>query len=321
MRRAHRVLLAAIVSLSLVAAACGDDDDDGATPATSGGDTTGAAGELAGVSIKVGSANFPESVLLANIYAGALTRAGADTSLDLNIGSREVYYTAIGAGEIDLIPEYTNSLLSFVLRQDDPQASPTATTVDEQITELTDNLPDELTVLTPSTAEDKDVIVCNRETTDEFGLTDLSSLAEVAGQIKLGGPPEFAQRSPFGLPGLSEFYGAQFLEFVPLEIGPPIVDALNANAINCGNLFSTDAAISTNDLTALEDDKNIVPAEAVLPLIRADKATPAVTAVLDEVSAALTTESLTALNARVQAEGLAEEDVAEEWLTENGFGS
>ena len=173
-------------------------------------------------------------------------------------------------------------------------------------------------MLTPSTAEDKDVIVCNRETIDQHGFSDLSGLAEVSGEITLGGPPEFAERSPFGIPGL-EFYGAEFAEFVPLEIGPPIVDALNANTINCGNLFSTDAAITENDFTALEDDMNIVPNEAVLPLISVEKATPEVTAVLDEVNAALDTEGLTELNFQVQAEGLAESEVAAQWLADNGF--
>jgi osmoprotectant transport system substrate-binding protein len=311
-------LLAAVAVLALVAGACGDDDDDSATGDDATGDES-EAGDLAGQSLTIGSANFPESVLLAEIYAGALEAQGADVTVESNIGSREVYYPAIETGEIDLLPEYTNSLLSFVLRQDDPAASPAATNVDEQLAELDGVLPDNLTVLTPSTAEDKDVIVCNQETIDQYGFSDLSGLAEVSGEITLGGPPEFAERSPFGIPGLQQFYGAEFAEFVPLEIGPPIVDALNADAINCGNLFSTDAAITENDFTTLEDDMSIVPAEAVLPLISVEKATPEVTAVLDEVSAALDTEGLTDLNFQVQAEGLAESEVADQWLADNGF--
>jgi osmoprotectant transport system substrate-binding protein len=305
-------LLAALAALALLAAGCGDDDDDSGADAPAGG-------ELEGQSITVGSANFPENVLLAEIYAGALEAAGADVDVTPNIGSREVYFPAIEGGEIDLLPEYTNSLLSFVLRQDDPEASPEATNVDEQIAELGDVLPDNLTVLTPSTAEDKDVIVCNQETIDAHDISDLSGLAEVSGEITLGGPPEFAERSPFGIPGLQQFYGAEFAEFVPLEIGPPIVDALNAGAVDCANLFSTDAAITENDFTTLEDDMNIVPAEAVVPLINAEKATPEVTAVLDAVNAALDTEGLTELNFEVQAEGLAESEVAAQWLEDNGF--
>ncbi len=312
-----RILLTALAVLALVAAACGDDDDDSAADAPEG--DAPAAGTLDGVSMTVGSANFPESVLLAEIYAGALETAGADVTVTANIGSREVYFPAIETGEIDLLPEYTNSLLSFILRQDDPEATPDATNVDEQLAALEEALPDNLTVLTPSTAEDKDVIVCNQDTIDEHDISDLSGLGEVSGEITLGGPPEFAERSPFGIPGLEQFYGAQFAEFVPLEIGPPIVDALNAGAIDCGNLFSTDAAITENDFTTLEDDKNIVPAEAVLPLINAELATPEVTAVLDDVNGALDTEGLTELNFEVQAEGLAESEVAARWLEDNGF--
>jgi osmoprotectant transport system substrate-binding protein len=309
-------LLAAIAVIALLAAGCGDDDDSetGSTDAEAP-----AGGDLEGQSLAIGSANFPENVLLAEIYAGALEAAGAEVDVTPNIGSREVYFPAIESGEIDLLPEYTNSLLSFVLRQDDPEATPDATNVDEQIAALDEALPDNLTVLTPSTAEDKDVIVCNQETIDAHDISDLSGLAEVSGEITLGGPPEFAERSPFGIPGLQQFYGAEFGEFVPLEIGPPIVDALNAGAIDCGNLFSTDAAITENDFTTLEDDMSIVPAEAVVPLIDAEKATPEVTAVLDEVSAALDTEGLTELNAQVQSEGLAESEVAAQWLEDNGF--
>ena len=311
-----RLFSALAVLALIVAAACGDDDDSGADAPD--GDAS-ATGELDGVSITVGSANFPESVLLAEIYAGALESAGADVTVTPNIGSREVYYAAIETGEIDLLPEYTNSLLSFVLRQDDPEATPDATNVDEQVAALDAALPDNLTVLTPSTAEDKDVIVCNQDTIDEYDISDLSGLAEVSADITLGGPPEFAERSPFGIPGLEQFYGAQFAEFVPLEIGPPLVDALNAGAIDCANLFSTDAAITENEFVTLEDDMNIVPAEAVLPLINAELATPEVTAVLDEVSAALDTDVLTELNFEVQAEGLAESEVAARWLEDNGF--
>jgi len=351
MKRPTR-LLAAVVGLALVAGACGDDDEGtsattapaaeettapsettaGGETTAAGGDTTAAGGEttapaggteadLSGQSLTIGSADFSESVLLAEIYGGALTNAGADVSLQTNIGNREAYYAAIEGGEVDLLPEYTNSLLSFVLRQGDPNATPTATNVDEQVAELKEVLPDNLTVLTPSSAEDKDVIVCNAETAEQYSLTDLSSLAEVSGEIVIGAPPEFETRSPFGLVGFKDLYGAEFKEFVPLQIGPPIVDALKANAINCGNLFSTDAVIAENEFVALEDDKTIVPNEAVLPLISVEKATPEVTAVLDAVNAQITTDELKELNAQVQAEGLAESEVAADWLEEYGFGA
>ena len=109
--------------------------------------------------------------------AGALEAKGAKITTKLNIGNRETYYKAIASGELDLLPEYTNSLLSYVLQQKDPNASPRPRTSQQQVDELKANLPDNLTVLPPSTAEDKDVIVCNKETADKYSFKTLSDLA------------------------------------------------------------------------------------------------------------------------------------------------
>jgi osmoprotectant transport system substrate-binding protein len=309
--------LLGVALLGLVA--CGSDNSGGGSAATTatGGSTATTAGGAISASLTVGSANFPESVLLAEIYAGALEAKGAKLTRKLNIGNREAYYAAITGGELDLLPEYTNSLLSFILKANGQ--SPTAKNVTEQVAALKTTLPATLTVLTPSTAEDKDVIVCNKETTDKYSFKTLSDLAAKAGEITLGGPPEFATRSPFGIPGFKQFYNATFKTFVPLEIGPPLIDALKSNAVNCGNLFSTMSGITTNGFTALDDDKTIVPNEAVLPLINKTKADAGVTAALDAVDAKLDTPGLVAMMVEIEVDKKAEVDVAKEWLTKNGF--
>lgn len=179
--------------------------------------------------VVVGSADFPESQLLAEIYGQALEATGHTVEYKTAIGSREIYYKAILDGEVDLLPEYTNSLLSFVLRQADASALPTATNVEEQIAALGDALPDTLVVGAPSTAEDKDVIVCGKAVADAYGLTTLSDLAKVADKINLGAPPEFETRAPFGLVGFKEIYGATFKSFVPLSVGD-IPAAINGNS-------------------------------------------------------------------------------------------
>jgi len=323
-RRSLSLLLAPLLALTV--AACGDDDDDTAgtdaaattdgddtAPATDEGSgaTTGTGG--AGGSIVVGSADFPESQLLAQIYGQQLEAAGFDVSYELGIGAREVYFGAIERGEVDLVPEYTNSLLSFVLRREDPDALPTATNVEEQVAELADALPDGLEVLSPSTAEDKDVIACTQEAAEEHGLETLSDLGEASGEITLGAPPEFETRSPFGLVGFREIYGAEFERFVPLNIGG-VADALSAGEIDCGNLFSTMSIITTGGFVVLEDDKGTVPNEAVLPLVRAEIVTPELEAALDEVNEALDTETLMELMVRVEVDAAAPDVVAEEWL-------
>jgi osmoprotectant transport system substrate-binding protein len=327
MRAPARTLPALIGVAVLALAACGSDNSGSGSSATTAASsattaasaTTTAGGAAITDSLTVGSANFPENVLLAEIYGGALEAKGAKITKKLNIGNRETYYKAISGGELDLLPEYTNSLLSYLEHQKDPNAVPKATNVQEQVAELKANLPSNLTVLTPSTAEDKNVIVCNKETTAKYSFKTMSDLAAKSGEIILGGPPEFATRSPFGIPGLKQLYNANFKSFVPLEIGPPLVDALKANAVNCGNLFSTNSAIKTNGFTALTDDKNIVANEAVLPLINAAKVNPGVTAVLDAVNAKLDTDGLVKLMVEIEVDKKAEADVAKEWLSANGF--
>jgi osmoprotectant transport system substrate-binding protein len=298
------VLVGALaVGAVLLAAGCRDDEPSGAD---------GDGESLAGTSITVGSANFPEAVLLAEIYGQALEARGATVERRLEIGPREVYYQAIVDGEVQLVPEYTNSLLSFVLAADGQ--SPKARNVPEQVQALKTALPANLTILTPSTAEDKNVIVCNKATAERYDLKTLSDLAIVSKDIVIGAPPEFADRTPFGIPGLQDIYGAHFKAFEPLAIGQPIADALEDDAIQCGNLFSTMSIITTAGLVPLEDDKVAVPNEAVVPLIAKAMATPAVQAVLDEVDGQLDTEQLKLMMVEVEQDGKPPAQVAKAWL-------
>jgi osmoprotectant transport system substrate-binding protein len=320
-------VFAALTVSALALAACGSDSKSDTTSApttaataTSAGPTTvgGSATTTSGgakPTIVVGSANFPENQLLMEIYGQQLARAGYTIDKKPAIGAREVYYKAITASpaEINLVPEYTNSLLSYVEKLADPTATPKATNVTEQVTELGTVLPASLVVGKPSTAEDKDVLVCTSAVATKYSLKSLSDLAKVGDQITLGAGPEFETRSPFGIIGLKSLYGITFKEFVPLAIGD-VPAALSSNQIDCGNLFSTDSSISTNGFVALTDDKTIVPNEAVLPLMTKDVATPEVVAVVDGVSAKLDTDTLTKLVAEVQVDKKAPDVVAKEFV-------
>jgi osmoprotectant transport system substrate-binding protein len=282
----------------------------GSVPASSAPGSSAPAGEPG--AIVVGSANFPESELLGQIYGQALAAVGFEVSYESGIGSREVYLGAIESGEIDLIPEYTGSLLAFLSPE-----PPEAANVEEQLTALDEVLPEGLEVLTPSTAEDKDTIVCTQDVVDEFGLSNLSSLFENSAEITLAAPPEFEERSPFGLAGFRELHDAEFAEFVPLAPGD-IPAALSGGEVDCGNIFSTTPAIQTEGFIALEDDLKIVPNEAVLPLVRSEVVTPELTAALDAVDADLDTETLTALLAQVVDEQLGADVVAADYLESLG---
>ncbi|MBA2496092.1 MAG: ABC transporter substrate-binding protein [Acidimicrobiia bacterium] len=314
MTRSNRTLAVVAAVPLLLLAACGDSDEDTATDTTSGGAEEEGAGEELGT-IRIGSANFPENVLLAEIYGQALEAEGYTIELQPNIGSREVYFGEIESGNLDLLPEYTNSLLNFVT-----EGEFEATTTDEQVAELAEVLPEGLGVLEPSEAEDKDVLVCSAEAAEEHGLAALSDITpEIGAELVVGGPPEFAERTSFGVPAFRDELGVEFAEFVPLEIGPPIVDALSSGAIDCGNLFSTGSAIAANDFVALEDDVDLVSNENIIPLVRTEAVDEAASEVLNEISGLLTTENLTEMLVSVEIDAESETDVATAFLEEEGI--
>lgn len=311
MRRTAVITLALSATLGL--AACGGggdpmDTDTGGDNADAG--SSGEAGGDAG-SLTIGSANFPENELLAEIYAAALDDAGVEVNTQLNIGSREAYIAGIEDGSIDAIPEYTGGLATFL----NPEI--TATSSEDVLADLQENLPEEMQVLEISEAEDKDSLVVTAETAEELDLTSIADLADHAGDLTLGGPPEFESR-PNGVDGLSEVYGLEFASFRSLAAGANLtVQSLANGQVDVANIFTTNPAIEENDFVVLEDPESLFAAQNVVPLIRADAVTPTIEETLNEVSAALDTDNLTSMMVQVQSEGEDPAEVAREFVDEN----
>ena len=299
--------LAALIGAALfLVAACGGGGDDPLAKDTerdAGNDT-----------IVVGSADFTESTLIAEIYAGALEAKGVKVKKTLNIGSREAYIPALQDGSIDLIPEYTGVLMQYFDEDAD------ATESDAVYEALKASLPDDLTVLDKSAAEDKDSVTVTRETADKYSLASIADLKDVAGDLTLGGPPEWKTR-PTGAPGLEKLYGLKFKSFRALDAGGPLtVQALKNGQVDAADLFTTDSNIPANDFVVLDDPEHLFAAQNVVPLIAKSKVSDTVTETLNAVSAALDTETLTALLAKVVLDKEDADDVAAEFLTEHDLG-
>ncbi len=302
-----RMTLSALALTSILAlSACGGGGD----PMSGGGDNSGSEGSQ----IIVGSADFTESQLIGSIYSQALQAKGVAVKEQFNIGSREVYIQALKDGSIDLVPEYSGALLSYL----DPKS--TAATPESVSSELKGKLPSGISMLTPSPAEDKDVVAVTKATADKYKLKTISDLAPVAGELVLGGPPEWKTRVQ-GVVGLKDVYGLTFKDFVSLDAGGTLtMTALTNGQVQAGDLFSTDPGLVSNNLVALEDDKNLFAAENVVPLIKSAKQNDNVTKTLDEVSAKLTTDDLISMNAEA-AKGTNLSDIAKKWLAGAGLGA
>lgn len=304
MKKKLAVGAAALAALVLSACSSGN-------PLSSGSPNPGASGGA--TSITVGSANFPENELLAQIYAGALTAKGVTVTTKLNIASRETYVPALKNGEIDLIPEYTGAFAKYL----NPDAD--ISTSDAAVAALKAGLPTNLTALEPAPAEDKDSITVTRATADKYNLKTIDDLVPVAKDLVLGGPPEWKNRS-YGVPGLKKTYALIFKDFKALDTaGPLTVQALKNGQVQAANLFTTDPAIKANDFVSLTDTKSFFGSQNVIPVLTASKATPEVTAALNAVSAKLDTDTLATLVTKVVVDKQDASAVAADWLKANGL--
>jgi osmoprotectant transport system substrate-binding protein len=295
---------------ALLLTACGGGTDP---LAESSAEPSEAASSPTGGEILVGSADFTESKILAEIYSQALQAKGVQSSTKLGIGSREIYIKALQDQSISVVPEYTgNLLINF-------DANATATTAEEVEKALPDALPNGLKVLNSSPAVDQDVYVVTKEYSAQNGITSLEDLKKIASGATLGGPPELENRA-YGPPGLEKIYGAKFKAFKPYAKYPPKISDLDSNKIQVATFFTTDAVLAEKGYVQLEDPQSMILPQNVIPLVREDVASnPTATSALDAVQAALTTEDLMALNKKVDSERQDPDQVAGEWLASKGL--
>ncbi|WP_256572823.1 MULTISPECIES: ABC transporter substrate-binding protein [unclassified Pseudomonas] len=262
-------------------------------------------------SITIGGANFSEQTILANIYASALKKEGIEVKTRLNLGNRQIIAKALENGDIDVVPEYIGSLLSFY---DDKSA---LTSQKEIVSALQQKLPAGLQLLEPSAAGSITAWAVTQKTAEKYNLHTLSDLAPVSGELTLGGPPEVTTAA-LGLPGLKAVYGINFKSVKSLDMGGPLSRlALNSGAIDVATVVSTQGILAKEPWVVLEDDKHQQPLQNITPLGRKALLTPEVTQVLNEVSAKLTDDDLKQLNRLVDIDHKDPAKVAAQWVAEN----
>ncbi|WP_440900756.1 ABC transporter substrate-binding protein [Actinosynnema sp.] len=287
-----RTLTAVAAVLALATAGCGSAED------LSGSGDQAASGEIV-----VGSADFTENKILAEIYAGALKTTGAKVSVRSGIGARELVVQALQDKSLAVVPEYTGNLLVHF------DKASTASEAEEVYSALKSKLPEGLEVLEKSAAEDKDVLVVTKETADS-GVKSIADLGE--GKYVLGAAGEWAQRWEAKV---KELYGVTFKEIKTTDAGGPVtVDTLKDGGSQVANLYTTQADIAVNGFVQLEDPKSMYPAQNILPLLRTGAVDDKGKAVLDKVSAGLTTENVAELVKKVDVDKETVANVAAEFL-------
>ncbi|MEA3530318.1 ABC transporter substrate-binding protein [Nocardia implantans] len=304
--RAARILAAATaLAVAMALSACGNSD-----PLAAGG-------SCAGDGLIVGSANFPESETIAEVYAEVLRANGFSVDTKLGIGSREAYIPALRQCAISVIPEYTGNLLQYL------DKNATATSAADVESALGTALGSDLAIGTAAPGQDSDAVVVTRATAQRWNLSTIADLAAHSPEVKFGAPAEFQERAG-GLPGLKKNYNLDIAanNFVRIADGggPATVRALVEGQVTAANIFTTSPAITQNDLVVLGDPKHNFPAQNVVPLLNASKKSDKALAALNAVSAQLTTAELIKLNEAVSGAGKTEpKAAAAAWVTAKGL--
>nr|WP_197972387.1 MULTISPECIES: ABC transporter substrate-binding protein [Streptomyces] len=291
-------------------AGCGSSSDDTSDNPLSEGGASG------GKTVVVGSNNFAESILLADIYGEALKAKGIKVEYKPNIGSRETTYGLLKNGSITVLPEYNGSLLAYL----DPDAEQKSTeSVNAAVKAKLDS---KLTLLESAPAEDKDSVSVNAETAKKYDLTAESTLADlkdIAPELVIGGSPEFQTRHQ-GLVGLEKEYGLKFKSFKALDAGGPLTQAaLTKNTVQAADIFTTDPTITKEKFVVLQDPKNLFGFANVTPLVYKSGLPQEGVDALNAVSAKLDTKTLLDLDTQVQLENKDPLDVAKAWLQSVGL--
>jgi len=305
MKKTHRGAIAAVataVAVGLTLAGC------------SNSSSLSGSGDGDSESITVGSANFPENVTLAYIYGEALAADGVKVSYKVNIGARAAYIPALEKGEINLIPEYAGSILSFLDKNANQKSS------SEVATALDQALPKGLTAADFAPAADSDSLNVTADFAQQNDLKSIGDLAKLS-SVTLTANPEFETR-PDGLPGLKSVYGLNNITFSPINDGggPATLKALLGGQTQVADIYSTTPSILENKLVTLDDPKNLFASQQVVPIGTTGKLTSKVTSLLNKVSAKLTTKDLLEFNSRTGGDEKADpKTVATDWLKDNGF--
>ncbi|MDX6373885.1 MAG: osmoprotectant transport system substrate-binding protein [Nocardioidaceae bacterium] len=322
--------LAAVLSVGtlLVASACaGDNLDssgsgnaaDSTSPSTSAA-TSGSTDTSAGGPLTLAGQSFPEAALVASMYQQLLEKAGYDVTTKL-VDSRDGYMADFPGG-VDVVPEYVGGIVNFLNSQKNgDNATPFDAGDGEQLQQQGQALLDEagITLLGQSAATDTNAFMVTQDYSDQNGATKLSDLQGVS--VKLAAAPDCEGRLDCE-GGLTDQYGIDVTDVLPLGYASDqTYQSVISGESELGETSTTDGTLASQGLVVLEDDKHIQPAQNLVPAVSTEflSAHPDIAGILEPLMAALTTQNLTDLNSKIAVDRQKPEDVAKQFLTDNGL--
>jgi len=299
-KRSLRLALGLTLALALIGAACGGDDSNSKSSTKP--------------TVTIGAQDFGESLILAEIYSQGLAAKGFKASVQKLGGYRDLEVTAFDKGTINFAPEYAASMLEFLNGKKGEASGDVDATVEKLQTQLDAK---KLKALDVSDGVDTNALVMTKARADELGIRSMSDLATKGKNLTLGGPAD-CETNPFCIPGLKKTYGADLGgKFKALESGQ-VAAALDAGQIDLAVLFSTDGRIKAKNYVLLGDDKHMLAADNVLPVVtNALARNSSLTDATNAITAKLTTDGLIGMNKQYDVDKVDAADIAKDFLDKN----
>lgn len=260
--------------------------------------------------IRVGSKDFTENLIVAELYALALEDAGYNVERVMNIAG-SIVHTSIVNDEIDLYPEYTGTGLISVL-----QLSP-MTDADEVYQTVKEEYEKQfkLVWLDYAQANDSQGMFISKRVSDQYGIKTISDLQANASKLRFASQGEFDERED-GMPGLEKVYGKFDWKVSTVYDNGLKYQIVDNNEADVAPAYTTEGMLAdTEKFVLLEDDKHMWPPYNLAPVVREEilTANPEIEEILNRVNTSLDTATITALNARVDIDKEEVEDVAAEY--------
>jgi osmoprotectant transport system substrate-binding protein len=273
-----------------------------------------------GPTIKIGSDDFDEAKVVAEIYAQALEAKGFTVDrAGFGLGTRAVTAAALESAKIDLKPEYLGGGLQYY--GGTPGSQPDANR--EQLQAKLNSVGGGITVLNYAPAQDSNAFVIRKDTADQYHLTKMSDMAPVQNQIKWALATD-CPTNALCAKALKDAYNLSPTNVTYLgACSGPMADALLKKTVDVAELCSTGPEIKTNGWVILADDKQTQPAENIVPIVRND--------LLGKIDQAKFKDALNAVSAKIDTATLAQlyydvavghkdlKDVASAWLKSVGL--
>lgn len=262
----------------------------------------------------IGSRNNTESIILSNLMGQLIEeKTGINVTYKENLGGSNVVWTAMLNGKIDVIPDYTGTIVINYYQETTGNADETLAKTKELVSA------DGITALESFGFNNTYTLALDEAEAESLGVTTFSDFAKVSDDFILGAVFEFIDR-PDGLPGFQKEYDLQFKDVKGMDHGI-MYRSINAKEVDVINSYTTDGQLQMYNLRVLEDDKGYFPPYHALPLVRTVvlEQYPEIGEVLLELAGKIDETAMQEMNAKVDNEGQMVELVAKEFLQEAGF--